>query len=72
MDYQPLIERWQDGDLASWADALPGLLERGLSTSRYGDLPRWLAVLENLPNQPVSRRNQRLRLWQTQRQPGHG
>ena len=34
MDYQPLIERWQDGDLQRWADALPAQLEKGLSRRR--------------------------------------
>jgi tRNA (mo5U34)-methyltransferase len=49
MDYQPLIKRWQDGELASWAELLPQQLAQGLSVQRYGDLPRWLEVLTSLP-----------------------
>ncbi len=49
IDYQPLIGRWQGGVLDTWAAQLPGQLEAGLSTRRYGDLPRWLAALDALP-----------------------
>jgi len=50
MDYSPLINRWQGGDLDAWAQLLPEQIARGLSTQRYGDLPRWLQVLQDLPN----------------------
>jgi len=50
IDYTPLIERWQGGELAAWAELLPEQIARGLSTQRYGDLPRWLQALENLPD----------------------
>lgn len=50
IDYQPLVERWQDGDLDRWARALPEQLTAGLSTARYGDLPRWLDALDALPD----------------------
>jgi len=49
MDYGPLINRWQGGDLDAWAQLLPEQIARGLSTQRYGDLPRWLQVLQDLP-----------------------
>lgn len=49
MDYQPLITRWLASDLSQWAEQLPALLEKGLSTQRYGDLPRWLNALQALP-----------------------
>jgi len=49
IDYQPLVNRWLDGDLDAWAQRLPGQIARGLSPRRHGDLPRWLEVLENLP-----------------------
>lgn len=49
IDYRLLIDRWRDGSLDAWAEALPGQLERGLSQRRYGDLPRWRAALEALP-----------------------
>lgn len=54
MDYQPLIDRWTGGDLDGWARLLPAQLEKGLSQQRYGDLQRWLAVLDDLPDHPVS------------------
>ncbi len=53
IDYHPLIESWKDGDLAPWAEQLPAQLAEGLSLQRYGDLPRWLSVLESLPDIPV-------------------
>ncbi|MEM8659416.1 MAG: tRNA 5-methoxyuridine(34)/uridine 5-oxyacetic acid(34) synthase CmoB [Pseudomonadota bacterium] len=49
MDYAPLIERWRDTELDAWAQMMPEQLERGLCKARYGDLPRWLAALESLP-----------------------
>ena len=54
MDYQPLIERWQDGPLSRWAAQLPQQIARGLSQQRYGDLPRWQSALECLPDIPVA------------------
>jgi tRNA (mo5U34)-methyltransferase len=50
IDYQPLIQRWQDGDLQRWADVLEQQIAAGLSPKRYGDLKRWLAVLDELPD----------------------
>lgn len=50
MDYQPLIERWQDGGLGRWAQLLPQQIARGLSPERYGDLERWLTALNALPD----------------------
>ena len=50
MDYQPLIERWQDSELNPWALLLQEQIATGLSLQRYGDLPRWLRVLEDLPD----------------------
>ena len=50
IDYQPLIGRWQGGDMDTWAQLLPDQIARGLSTRRYGDLPRWLQVLADLPD----------------------
>lgn len=56
MDYQPLIDRWQQGELAPWAALLEEQIAAGLSLKRYGDLPRWLEVLDALPDLPVSSR----------------
>jgi len=49
IDYQTLIERWQDGELAAWSEQLPAQIEAGLSRQRYGDLTRWLEALAALP-----------------------
>ena len=55
IDYQPLIERWRGGDLDRWAQELEQQIARGLSQQRYGDLPRWLRVLADLPPLPAGR-----------------
>ena len=49
IDYRPLIQRWRDGELAPWARMLSQQIEQGLSQRRYGELARWLEVLEKLP-----------------------
>lgn len=50
IDYHALITRWQEGDLARWAQILPQQIEQGLSRQRYGDLTRWLEALKQLPD----------------------
>ena len=50
IDYQPLIDRWQGTELDAWAQLLPAQVSRGQSPTRYGDLPRWLQVLADLPD----------------------
>jgi len=50
MDYQPLIDRWQASDLQAWAERLPEQLATGLSLERFGDLPRWMNALAQLPD----------------------
>jgi tRNA (mo5U34)-methyltransferase len=49
MNYQPLITRWQDGELDRWAQLLEQQISNGLNQKRYGDLPRWLQALQALP-----------------------
>jgi tRNA (mo5U34)-methyltransferase len=49
MDYQPLIDRWRDGELERWAQLLEGQIAAGLCQERYGDLTRWLRALQELP-----------------------
>tara|TARA_R110002049_G_scaffold69338_11_gene179606 strand:+ start:15353 stop:16327 length:975 start_codon:yes stop_codon:yes gene_type:complete len=49
ISYTPLAERWRGGALDAWAAQLPAQVERGLSPQRYGDLPRWLEALADLP-----------------------
>ena len=47
--YQPLLEALENTDLAALGEAIPQMLERGLSTERYGDLASWLKALEAMP-----------------------
>ena len=49
IDYQPLLERWSGGPLSSWADCLSEEIAKEFHERRYGDLPKWLAALEALP-----------------------
>ncbi len=49
IDYQHFFASIEAGDLAPWCDTLPALFEKGLSATRHGDLPRWQAVLDSLP-----------------------
>ena len=54
MNYEPLIERWlADPLLQAWAQALPAQIEAGFNPKRYGDLQRWRAALESLPDLPA-------------------
>jgi tRNA (mo5U34)-methyltransferase len=49
IDYQPLIERWESNELASWAQSLASDIARDFHQGRYGDLPKWLEALHALP-----------------------
>ena len=49
MDYQPLINHWQGAELERWAQLLESQIATGLCRERYGDLARWLQVLQELP-----------------------
>jgi tRNA (mo5U34)-methyltransferase len=49
VNYQPLIDRWQGGELDRWAQQLEQQIASGLSLERYGDLARWLQALNDLP-----------------------
>jgi tRNA (mo5U34)-methyltransferase len=53
IDYQTLIDRWQNGELAAWSEQLPAQIDAGLSQQRYGDLARWLEALATLPDLQV-------------------
>ncbi|MCF6219099.1 MAG: tRNA 5-methoxyuridine(34)/uridine 5-oxyacetic acid(34) synthase CmoB [Gammaproteobacteria bacterium] len=50
IDYQHFFASIEEGDLAPWYHSLPALFEKGLSATRHGDLPRWQAVLDSLPD----------------------
>ncbi len=50
IDYQRFFASIEAGDLAPWHDTLPALFDKGLSATRHGDLPRWQALLDSLPD----------------------
>jgi len=50
LDYSPLVARWRGGELDRWARELEQQVAAGLSPRRYGDLPRWLQALRDLPD----------------------
>ena len=50
IDYSPLLDAWQGGELAVWAEQLPAQLQAGMSRERFGDLERWLEALDTLPS----------------------
>jgi len=50
MDYTHFIETLNDTALSSWTTTLPKQIAIGLSEKRWGDLPRWKSVLDELPS----------------------
>jgi tRNA (mo5U34)-methyltransferase len=50
IDYQPLVERWKNTALAPWGESLLEDIARDFHRGRYGDLPKWLEALNQLPN----------------------
>ena len=49
LDYEPLVARWASTELDRWSQQLRAQVAAGLSPERYGDLPRWLQALKDLP-----------------------
>lgn len=49
IDYSELFTALADSKLAPWLPLLSEQIEAGLSPERFGDLPAWLAALEQLP-----------------------
>lgn len=47
--YQRFLEGVHEGPLKSWQQQLPAQIDKGLDANRYGDLPRWQAVINDLP-----------------------
>jgi len=54
IDVGALRERWTDTALAPWCERLREQVAEGLSERRHGDLPRWRAALEALPDLPIA------------------
>ena len=48
-DFDTLNERWRNTAFEPWRLLLAEQLERGMSASRYGDIPRWREALGSLP-----------------------
>lgn len=48
--FSAFLNSLANSPLVSWQSLLPPLLEKGLDTHRYGDLPGWQKVLEQLPS----------------------
>lgn len=48
-NYQDLLNWLISEGAESWAEKLPDAIEKGLSFSRYGDLPDWLEVIDTAP-----------------------
>ncbi|MCZ6828677.1 MAG: tRNA 5-methoxyuridine(34)/uridine 5-oxyacetic acid(34) synthase CmoB [Gammaproteobacteria bacterium] len=49
IDYQPLIQRWQHGELECWAQQLQAQIAQDFHERRYGNLPKWMQALAQLP-----------------------
>jgi tRNA (mo5U34)-methyltransferase len=53
IDYQPFLQHMRDAGLSRWAEQLDTALPQLLRPERHGDLPRWYAALQALPDRPV-------------------
>ncbi|MBV1931787.1 MAG: tRNA 5-methoxyuridine(34)/uridine 5-oxyacetic acid(34) synthase CmoB [Porticoccaceae bacterium] len=51
INYQCLLDALENiPELRQWAKVLPEQIEQGLSPTRWGDLPQWQGVLDQLPD----------------------
>jgi tRNA (mo5U34)-methyltransferase len=50
IDLQRLTVSLCESGMDAWAESLPGQLDRLIAERRHGDVPRWQAVLEELPD----------------------
>ncbi|MBB6523564.1 tRNA 5-methoxyuridine(34)/uridine 5-oxyacetic acid(34) synthase CmoB [Pseudoteredinibacter isoporae] len=48
--YQDLLNDLADGPLAKWAEKMPEQIAAHLNEKRYGDLPKWQAAMDAMPN----------------------
>ena len=49
IDYQPLFAQFENVNLSDWPE-LPAQLDHVFNSGRYGDLPKWQQVLQQLPD----------------------
>lgn len=52
--FQHLSNDLRNSPLHDWMDSIPALVEKGLNSKRYGDLPKWQNALEQLPRVDTS------------------
>lgn len=49
-DIEAFDRRWEETNLRDWLREMPDQISRGMSVQRFGDLPRWRAVIAALPS----------------------
>ena len=49
MDITDLLADMRHGPLQAWVEQLPAQVAKGMDLKRYGDLPRWQAAVNALP-----------------------
>lgn len=50
MSDNELFAAMREAGLGAWLEHLPAQIEKGLNAERYGDLPKWQAALDSLPD----------------------
>lgn len=50
IDYSELYQALEKSDASEWLKTLAGSVECAFNSSRHGELDKWLAMLDNLPN----------------------
>lgn len=54
IDYSELYKALENSDAKEWLETLEGSVDRAFNNSRHGELDKWLAMLESLPNVKAS------------------
>lgn len=54
IDYQQLYADLENSDAKEWLQTLEASVERAFNSPRHGELDKWLAMLDNLPNLTAS------------------
>ena len=50
IDYSELYQALKNSDASAWLDTLEDSVDRAFNSPRHGELDKWLAMLDNLPN----------------------
>ncbi len=56
IDYQPLYDALNDAKAEAWTALLPQQLEHGFDAGKHGDLLRWQALVDSVPQWPTTQR----------------